>query len=152
MPTSLLPDTTEPSHMRFSVHLFKLAKINSEIKYVANSINRAAPPYALPVVADIQQWQKGILQSLSSWADELPDTAPDYTLLICQVRYHSVRMLATSPSPAIPKPGADVLEECYVSTSSITIWRFSSHLRRRTCVLETLIDYDLLTLFLAKNI
>ncbi|KAH8201924.1 hypothetical protein TruAng_003916 [Truncatella angustata] len=69
--------STDINHMSVSIHLFALARINSEIKYVANSINRAAPPYALPVVADIHEWQNGILESLDSWVNRIPDFGLD---------------------------------------------------------------------------
>lgn len=107
------------SHMRISIHLFKLARINSEIKYIANSINRGAPPYALPCVADYQGWQEGILRSLDVWANEIPSTAPgeSHEHVLCQIRCHEIRMLVTRPSPAIPSPSADVLTQCYNSAT-----------------------------------
>lgn len=109
--TTLPSPIAEPSHMRFAIHLFALSKINSEIKYVANSINRDAPEYALPAVADISTWQKGVLQRLDSWANDVPETCPHqvYARTLCQIQYHRVRMLLLSPSPAIPKPAADIL-------------------------------------------
>ncbi|KAH6655681.1 fungal-specific transcription factor domain-containing protein [Truncatella angustata] len=113
--------STDINHMSVSIHLFALARINSEIKYVANSINRAAPPYALPVVADIHEWQNGILESLDSWVNRIPDFGldKDYVRILCQIRYHIVRMLATSPSPAIPKPSTEILTQCYNSATTI---------------------------------
>jgi hypothetical protein len=106
--------------MCFSIHLFELAKINSEIKYVANSVNRAAPPYALPAVSDYQAWQKGILQSLDSWMERTPTAQPgkEYARILCQIQYHNIRMLATRPSPAIPIPSAVILTQCYNSAAS----------------------------------
>ncbi|KAI9166511.1 Positive regulator of purine utilization [Paramyrothecium foliicola] len=108
--------------MAFPVHLFKLAKLNSEIKYVANSVVREAPKYAYPTIIDIFDWQKGVLQQLKDWAAEIP--ADDGTLatahvkLVCQMRYHSVRMLLLRPSPAIPKPSAEALIHCYDSAKA----------------------------------
>ncbi|KAH8591754.1 fungal-specific transcription factor domain-containing protein [Bisporella sp. PMI_857] len=108
---------SSPSHMRFATHLFALAKINSEIKYVANSIVRDAPAYALPTIPNINAWQEQVLQRLDAWADDIPLAEPDkaYPRLLCQVRYHNIRMLLMSPSPAIPNPSADALTKCYDS-------------------------------------
>ncbi|ETS81713.1 hypothetical protein PFICI_06715 [Pestalotiopsis fici W106-1] len=108
------------SHMQFSIHLFKLARINSEIKYIANSINRGAPPYALPFIADYPAWQDGVMQNLDAWNLEIPSAQPGENNLghmLCQIKYHEIRMLVTRPSPAIPSPSPDVLTQCYSSAT-----------------------------------
>ncbi|UNI13929.1 hypothetical protein JDV02_000619 [Purpureocillium takamizusanense] len=102
----------------YSVHLFRLARINSEIKYVANSIVRDAPAYAYPTVIDIHEWQRGVLRQLDEWANEIPPSNELQALhmrLICQQRYHSLRMVLLRPSPAIPKPTTEAVEQCYHS-------------------------------------
>ncbi|GJN77146.1 hypothetical protein PLIIFM63780_000635 [Purpureocillium lilacinum] len=102
----------------YSVHLFRLARINSEIKYVANSIVRHAPAYAYPAVINIYEWQRGVLQQLDQWANEIPvgdETQALHMKLICRQRYHSLRMVLLRPSPAIPKPTNEALEQCYHS-------------------------------------
>lgn len=103
--------------MSFSIHLFKLAKINSEIKYVANSIVRDTPGYAYPPITNIQEWQAGVLQQLDQWACDIPRGGDQdhYIRTICQIRYHSLRMLLLRPSPAIPKPSAESIRKCHSS-------------------------------------
>lgn len=106
--------------MRFSIHLFKLARINSEIKYIANSINRGAPHYALPFIADYPAWQEGVMHNLDAWSVEIPQTQPGESNLghmLCQIKYHEIRMLVTRPSPGIPSPSADILTQCYNSAT-----------------------------------
>ncbi len=98
-----------------SVHLFKLAKLNSEIKYVANSIVRDVPSYAYPPIQDLAAWQNNMLQRLDVWAEEIPRSQNEYITTTCQLRYHSIKMLLLRPSPAIPNPGTLILERCYAS-------------------------------------
>jgi hypothetical protein len=111
-----------PSHISFSIHLFKLAKINSEIKYVANSIVRdtpVTPGYAYPTISNIHEWQDGVLQQIDQWAKDIPQGGSNdhYIYVECQIRYHSLRMLLLRPSPAIPKPSVESLKMCYDSAS-----------------------------------
>jgi len=106
-----------PTHMSYAIHLFKLARMNSEIKYIANSVNQDVPKYAYPGVTDIHAWQKDILERLDRWATGIPPARGpnDYTRSILLLRYHSVRMLLLRPSPNIPRPGQDSLRNCYSS-------------------------------------
>ncbi|KAI1350776.1 fungal-specific transcription factor domain-containing protein [Xylaria sp. FL0043] len=111
------PNLNAPTHMTYAIHLFKLAKINSEIKYVANSVNADAPNYAYPGIIDINAWQKDVLARLDQWAAAVPaarDT-DDYSRTILLLRYHSVRMLLLRPSPNIPRPDQHALRHCYSS-------------------------------------
>ena len=106
--------------MQYSVHLFRAAKINSEIKYVANSIVHEAPRYAYPPVADINQWQNNVLAQLDSWAEHVPGgnsttSSSIYLQSVCHLRYHGLCMLLLRPSPAIPKPTANALIRCHKS-------------------------------------
>lgn len=106
--------------MPFTIHLFKLAKINSEIKYVANSIVRetpTSPGYANPTISNIMEWQTNVRQQLDDWASGIPTgEEQDYQIRVtCQIRYHSIRMLLLRPSPAIPKPSPECLKMCYDS-------------------------------------
>ncbi|KAI0456366.1 fungal-specific transcription factor domain-containing protein [Xylaria acuta] len=113
-PTLSLGSST---HMSSAIHLFKLAKINSEIKYVANSVNADAPNYAYPAIIDINAWQKEVLSRLDQWAAGVPAArdANDYSRTILLLRYHSVRMLLLRPSPNIPRPDQQALRHCYSS-------------------------------------
>ncbi|CEL04654.1 hypothetical protein ASPCAL05781 [Aspergillus calidoustus] len=105
-----------PSHMSYSVHLFGLAKLNSEIKYIMHSVNRDAPAYALPAVRDISTWQQDMIQSLDVWLSEIPVQVPGVhsdLLLLCKVRYHEMMILLLRPSPGIPNPPDDILNSCF---------------------------------------
>ncbi|RKK85445.1 hypothetical protein BFJ69_g1589 [Fusarium oxysporum] len=110
---------TEPSSdMSFAVHLFEAAKLNSEIKYIAQSIIRDTPRYAYPRVTNINDWQNAMLQRLDEWSDKIPglgDSDMLYLRTTCQLRYHGLRMLLLRPSPAIPKPPKEALVKCHQS-------------------------------------
>ncbi|KAH7162139.1 fungal-specific transcription factor domain-containing protein [Dactylonectria estremocensis] len=116
---SQLPLQPGSKQMQFAVHLFRAAKLNSEIKYVANSINRSAPSYAYPAVIDINNWQASMLSQLDQWAEKIPGSASEpseqYLRMTCQMRYHGLRMLLLRPNPAIPKPSAEALTQCHRS-------------------------------------
>lgn len=108
------------SQIQYSVHLFRAAKINSEIKYVANSVVQEAPRYAYPPVTSILEWQNNVLQQLDQWAEQIPNSldtpgSSNFMELICRLRYHGLCMLLLRPSPAIPKPTPDALIRCYNS-------------------------------------
>ncbi|USP77982.1 hypothetical protein yc1106_05256 [Curvularia clavata] len=98
-----------------SIHLFKLAKLNSEIKYVANSIARDVPTYAYPSIRDISAWQSAMLQQMDDWVAAIPQTQSPhgYIKLTCELRFLSVKMLLLRPSPAIPNPTSTVLAACH---------------------------------------
>ncbi|KAL1592687.1 hypothetical protein SLS60_011103 [Paraconiothyrium brasiliense] len=108
-------DGYSAGNMALSIHLFKLSKINSEIKYVANSIVREVPSYAYPPISDIRAWQRSTLAQLDQWASTIPQTHPRhaYVRTLCELRYYSMRILLLRPSPAIPKPSIESLTECY---------------------------------------
>ncbi|KAF5263366.1 hypothetical protein FOXYS1_5880 [Fusarium oxysporum] len=113
---------TEPSSdMSFAVHLFEAAKLNSEIKYIAQSIIRDTPRYAYPRVTNINDWQNAMLQRLDEWSDKIPGLGdPDmlYLRTTCQLRYHGLRMLLLRPSPAIPKPPKEALSVSEIARST----------------------------------
>ncbi|KAL2868116.1 Zn(II)2Cys6 transcription factor [Aspergillus lucknowensis] len=105
-----------PSHMSYSVHLFRLAKINSEIKYVMHSINRDTPAYAFPPVRDIFSWQQDMIKSLDDWLSGIPrlivGVDPEMTRL-CKLKYHETMILLLRPSPGIPNPSDNILNDCF---------------------------------------
>lgn len=130
----------QPSPVAYSIHLFRLAKLNSEIKYVANSVNRETPRYAYPTIINIIDWQQGMLQQLDQWAAEIPGSGVSgsgshYITLLCRLRGHSIRMLLLRPSPAIPKPSATALEGCY--NSAIESIRIFDELYRKDLLVYT---------------
>ncbi|OBS17716.1 hypothetical protein FPOA_09448 [Fusarium poae] len=117
--TTPYQQTTETSsEMAFAIHLFKAAKLNSEIKYIAQSIVRDSPRYAYPRVVDINDWQTTMLHQLDEWASHIPiqhDPSAMYLRTTCQIRYHGLRMLLLRPSPGIPKPTNEALVQCHKS-------------------------------------
>ncbi|KAH8671746.1 fungal-specific transcription factor domain-containing protein [Xylariales sp. PMI_506] len=108
------------SSMAFSLHLFKLARLNSEIKYVANSIVRDTPRHAYPPPADIHQWQTEMAGQLEAWVRDIPDGGDErgYMRIFCEIRYHSMMQLLLRPSPAISSPTLTAFEKCYTSCQS----------------------------------
>ncbi|CZS72158.1 unnamed protein product [Fusarium graminearum] len=113
------------SEMAFAIHLFKAAKLNSEIKYIAQSIVRDSPRYAYPRVVDINDWQTTMLHQLDEWASQIPnqgDPSAVYLRTTCQIRYHGLRMLLLRPSPGIPKPSNEALVQCHKSAREIHSW------------------------------
>ncbi|PYI36263.1 putative Zn(II)2Cys6 transcription factor [Aspergillus indologenus CBS 114.80] len=104
-----------PSHMSYSIHLFKLAQLNSEIKYVMHSICRDAPAYAYPPVKDIFAWQRDMMRSLQEWQSAVPQPPRDQdtgTTAYCHAKYHETMVLLLRPSPAIPAPAPEMLDLC----------------------------------------
>ncbi|KAL1892469.1 hypothetical protein Sste5346_006979 [Sporothrix stenoceras] len=134
------PRTT---NLTFAIHLFKLARLNSEIKYVANSVVRSAPPYAYPPVADIHAWRSSLLEQLDDWARAIPGadrtvgstgSAGSYLHVTCQLRYQQLRMLLLRPSPAIPNPSHACLRGCY--DSAVLSLRLLNQLYRRNLLVH----------------
>ncbi|KAK2616495.1 hypothetical protein QQS21_000537 [Conoideocrella luteorostrata] len=103
----------------YSIHLFRLAKLNSEVKYVANSVVQETPVYAYPAVIDIYEWQLNMMEQIEQWENHIP--AGDGSLTsqhlgtVCRIRGHILRMVLLRPSPAIPKPRKDAIEKCHTS-------------------------------------
>ncbi|KAJ5642100.1 hypothetical protein N7490_006100, partial [Penicillium lividum] len=105
------------SHMTYSIHLFKLARINSEIKYVMHSICRDAPHYAYPPVTNIHEWQGEMIHRLQAWVSEIPQSAGMESIAkICETRYHEMMILLLRPSPGIPEPSEELLSCCFQHT------------------------------------
>ena len=113
--------------MAFAVHLFKLARINSEMKYVLHSVNRETPSYAYPAIRDILQWQDNVKNQLDEWHSGillLSTTHSEYGALLCKTQYHTMKMLLFLPTPGIPHPRPESLRSCYKSSmSAIKLFR-----------------------------
>ncbi|KAL4903817.1 hypothetical protein BDW74DRAFT_185911 [Aspergillus multicolor] len=104
------------THISYSIHLFKLAQLNSEIKYIMHSVNREAPAYALPVVRDILTWQQEMVRSLDNWHATTPSRTGGGSakiVLLCRAKYHETMILLLRPSPGIPNPSEAILDECF---------------------------------------
>jgi hypothetical protein len=111
--------------MSSAIHLFKLAKMNSEIKYLLHSITHQAPPFTYPHVPDIGLWQRDAISRLDSWADQIPQYTGDriYQTMLCEIKYHGLMTLLLRPSPAIPSPSNESLKLCYQhSVASIRLY------------------------------
>ncbi|KAI1119287.1 fungal-specific transcription factor domain-containing protein [Nemania sp. NC0429] len=135
------PNSSRPTHMSYAIRLFKLAKINTEIKYVANSVNPDAPNYAYPAVIDINAWQKEVMSRLDQWAADVPAARDpnDYSRSILLLRYHSMRMLLLRPSPNIPRPDQQVLRHCYSSAEESI--RLLHELYKKNLLVQTWITF-----------
>lgn len=106
--------------MSYAIHYFKLARLNSEMKYVLHSISRDTPAYAYPAIRCMKTWQRDLKDRLDQWAAEIPhkDVRKDYIVKVCLIRCHVLKSLLLRPSPGIPNPGPDDLKECYNSAVS----------------------------------
>ncbi|KAK9375201.1 putative Zn(II)2Cys6 transcription factor [Lipomyces chichibuensis] len=105
-----------PTHMSHSIQLFKLAQLNSEIKYVLHSICHEAPPYTYPQITDISQWQKDMVRRLNEWVSDVPQCTLSTQLgKLSQIRYHEMMVLLLRPSPAIRSPSKEITTLCYNS-------------------------------------
>ena len=107
----------EPSDMSNAIHQFRLAQLNSEIKYVLHSISHEPPPHAYPAIPDIYQWQQGIIERLQQWSRQIPqyDAGQEHVIKLAEVKYHGIMMLLLRPSPRLPNPSQDSLKLCYHS-------------------------------------
>ncbi|KAH7397706.1 fungal-specific transcription factor domain-containing protein [Cadophora sp. MPI-SDFR-AT-0126] len=104
-------DSSPPTSTTNAIHLIKLTQLNSEIKYIANSISRSTPAYTYPQIPDVLQWQTDILSRLRRWAAEIPQFSQTQTQL-SKIKYHEMVMLLLRPSPAIPNPSHESLYTC----------------------------------------
>ncbi|KAK1993632.1 hypothetical protein LX36DRAFT_661340 [Colletotrichum falcatum] len=128
------PHDACPGRMAFSIHLFRLVKLNSEFKYVANSIVRDTPRYAYPAVIDIDEWQRGMILRLDEWHRGIPEVPGcEYMRAVCEVRCQGLRMLVLRPSPAIPNPSPESLQKCYVAARE-TLLHFDQLYRQNLLV------------------
>ncbi|KAH7346719.1 fungal-specific transcription factor domain-containing protein [Rhexocercosporidium sp. MPI-PUGE-AT-0058] len=116
-PSPRLEDSL-PTSATIAIHLFKLSQLNSEIKYIANSISRKTPAYSYPQIPDILQWQADVLGRLQQWATEIPQLNQTQTKL-SEIKYHEVVMLLLRPSPAIPNPSHESLHTCHQSSIAV---------------------------------
>lgn len=101
------------SHISFGIHLFKVARLNSEIKYVMHSISREPPAYAYPPVRDIFAWQKEMLERLRCWRSEIPQSNNSMSAKLCEAKFHEMMILVLRPSPAIPEPSEQSAVLCF---------------------------------------
>ncbi|RDW58997.1 Zn(II)2Cys6 transcription factor [Aspergillus mulundensis] len=107
------------TNMTSAVHLFKLARFNSEIKCVLYCVDRQYPPYTQPVVTDAESWKVDILMRLRQWREDIPrhpEASPrSYINLISEIKYHELVMLVLRPNPRFQNPDKASLRECFSS-------------------------------------
>ncbi|TVY84648.1 Positive regulator of purine utilization [Lachnellula suecica] len=113
-------DGEPPNHMSYAIHMFKMARKNSEIKYICHSISHNTPSYSYPAVPDISAWQRGVLERLAIWKQEIPlvPGSQSYGAALCEARYYGIMQLLLSASPAIPNPSTEDLKACHKNAMS----------------------------------
>lgn len=105
--------------MTSAVHLFKLARFNSEIKCVLYCVDRQYPPYTQPVITDAKSCKVDILNRLRQWREDIPrhpeGSTRHYINLLCEIKYHELVMLVLRPNPRFQDPDRASLRECFSS-------------------------------------
>ncbi|PWY94130.1 hypothetical protein BO94DRAFT_458591 [Aspergillus sclerotioniger CBS 115572] len=105
--------------MTSAVHLFKLARFNSEIKCVLYCVDRQYPPYTQPAITDAESWKVDILIRLRQWREAIPRhseaSTPYYLNLLSEIKYHELVMLVLRPNPRFQNPDKASLRECLSS-------------------------------------
>src|SRR6201996_8593350 len=111
--------------MSNAIHLFKLARFNSEIKCVLYCIDRLYPPYTQPAITDIVRWKDDILDRLRQWKEDIPQRPEGSqrrcTDILCVIKYHELVMLVLRPSPLFQYPSKESLRECFSSAMKCSL-------------------------------
>ncbi|KAM5372628.1 hypothetical protein ACJZ2D_007402 [Fusarium nematophilum] len=107
------------TNLTSAIHLFKLARFNSEIKCVLYCVDRQYPPYTQPVIVDVETWKIDILNRLRKWRQDIPrypEGSPQRHLgILSEIKYHELVMLVLRPSPRLQYPDKASLRECFGS-------------------------------------
>jgi uncharacterized protein YjiS (DUF1127 family) len=106
--------------------MFRLAQLNSEIKYILHSITTDVPRYTYPQIPEISVWQYDLEERLKTIYAGIPhlDRNNDHFTKLCQIRYHEVTMLLFRPTPRIRIPAKESLAKCYKSADLvIQLWK-----------------------------
>ena len=107
------------TNMSSAIHLFKLARFNSEIKFVLYCVDRIYLPHTQPAITDVAKWQRDMLHRLRQWREEIPrhpeGSARYYMNLLCEIKYHELIMLLLRPSPLFQRPAKASVRECFSS-------------------------------------
>lgn len=107
-----------PTDLSNAVHLFQLARMNSEIMYFLHPgpLNSFST-YKQRAQVDLAEWQQNMLSRLAQWAASIPVRAQDgaYISGLSEIKYHNAVMLLLRPSPAIRTPSEEALKRCYES-------------------------------------
>lgn len=105
--------------MSSAIHLFKIARLNSEVKCVLYCVDRNFPPYTRLAVTDAVGWKSDILNRLEEWRREIPKHAEGspyhHMNLLCDIKYHELAMLVLRPNPRLQQPDRQSLSQCFSS-------------------------------------
>ncbi|OGM45825.1 hypothetical protein ABOM_005485 [Aspergillus bombycis] len=112
--------SNEPlTNMTSAIHLFKLARFNSEIKCVLYCVDRQYPPYTQPAITDAENWKVDILTRLRQWREDIPKhpeaSTRQHINLLCEIKYHELVMLVLRPNPRFRDPDKASIRECFSS-------------------------------------
>lgn len=111
--------------MACALTLFKLANLNSELKYILHSVNQTTPRYTYPRVTDIDEWQQDLwtrLQECFAASPKFPD-GRRYMSVICEIKYLEISMHLFRPTPRIRSPTAPNLRICFDHAErTIVLW------------------------------
>lgn len=113
------------SPMACSIVLFRLAQLNSEIKYILHSVSTNVPKYTYPQITDISLWQSNLEERLHTVYFDVPQSNQmnEHLIRLCEVKYHEVIMLLFLPTPRIRTPTRAALIKCYKSAERvIQLW------------------------------
>ncbi|KAB8416398.1 hypothetical protein FH972_024917 [Carpinus fangiana] len=112
------------THLTWAIMLFKLAQINSEIKYVLHSISKDSGHYSFAPVTNVLEWQQGMARRLDDWINQLPSSSwgdGEEAATLRQIwlqRCHEIYILLQWPSPAIRLPPEPIMHRCYQSAQA----------------------------------
>ncbi|KAH8807807.1 hypothetical protein F5884DRAFT_704125, partial [Xylogone sp. PMI_703] len=107
------------TRMSSAIHLFKCARLNSEIKCVLYCVERQYPPYTQPTITDLEGWKVDILSRLWQWKEQIPQhpegSPQNHMNLFCEIKYHELLMLVLRPNPRFQNPSKESVRECFSS-------------------------------------
>ncbi|KAM0471008.1 hypothetical protein ACHAPX_009577 [Trichoderma viride] len=105
--------------MSSAIHLFKYARLSSEIKVVIFCTDRSYPPYVTPAITDMSAWRTDAINRIRKWRQEIPKHPEGdrmaYLNDLCEIRYHELMMLILRPNPVFQQPTKAAMGECFSS-------------------------------------
>lgn len=111
--------------MACALTLFKLANLNSELKYILHSISQRTPRYTFPQITDIDAWQQDVWTRLQECFAASPKFTDErrHLSIICEIKYLEVSMHLFRPTPRIRSPTTPNLRICHQNAErSIVLW------------------------------
>ncbi|UKZ64058.1 uncharacterized protein TrAtP1_005278 [Trichoderma atroviride] len=105
--------------MSSAIHLFKYARLSSEIKVVIFCTDRSYPPYVTPAITDMSAWRTDAINRIRQWRQDIPKHPEGdrmaYLNDLCEIRYHELMMLILRPNPVFQQPTKAAMGECFSS-------------------------------------